>query len=146
MWASVVVLLLAPTAAAHPLRTWIFLGAKNVGYIERYEFGGWYVGSGACNDWIVPQSAGQLISGEGSAKNVFARLQRVSPTRWDHYNRTGESKPVWRRDGYVSRINSTTWNAYVGTRRIGYVRGRDGAAAAMALLDHRSPDLLVCLK
>jgi len=126
-------------------RTYIYVGEKRVGYVDGGQGSGWR--EGKCSESIgihPPNRLVEEIPYEGFAMNeeFYDYMQRVSATRWDHYKRYGSS---WFQHGKARRVNATRWNVRILGRQIGYVRGPDGPAAALALLSD-FPELPDCLR
>jgi len=125
-------------------RTFICVGSKYVGFVDRDRTGGWFEGDDECGNWITRDGLRRLLVGAGFAKDVFGYMKRVSGSRWDFYRHSFPSDQ-WSQSGYARRVDVARWNVYRRRHLIGHTEGPDGAAASTALLEESGGDLS-CLK
>jgi hypothetical protein len=141
-------ILAAAGAGGGRVKTYIYVDSRPVGYVlSHLESGEWQLGTDSCDFSIAYAEHGgpkQLGLKEGIG-GVSDLLTRVSETRWNYRTVAGDGRPAERVTGRAVRVGSNRWDVYGPRRRIGFVRGRDGPAAALALLT-TWPRLLRCLK
>jgi hypothetical protein len=154
--ATVVALTILAGAAAgmNRVKTYIYVGSRPVasrpvGYVLFLPDTGreWQLGVDGCDLNIAYAEHGgpkELEEKEGIG-SVFAVLTRASATSWNYRRVAEDGQRVERIIGRAVRVSSNTWEVYGPRRRIGFVRGRDGPAAALALLT-TWPRLLRCLR
>ena len=147
--ATVVALTILAGAAAggSQAKTDIYVDSQRVGYViflpDARE---WQVGVDRCDFNIAYAEHGgpKELEGKEGIGSVTDLLTRVSETRWNYRNQTN-GRPAERVTGRAVRVGRNRWDVYGRQSRIGFVRGRDGPAAALALL-MTWPQLLRCLR
>jgi hypothetical protein len=139
-------ILTGAAAGVGRVKTYIYLDSRPVGYVLfRPDSREWQLGVDSCDFNIAYAEHGgpQQLEGKEGIGSVSDLLTRVSEMRWNYRTVPPGGGPI--RTGHAVRVGSDKWDVYGPRRRIGFVRGRDGPAAALALLASW-PRLLRCLR
>lgn len=130
--ALTLLVVLVPSAAASPRRTFVYVKGRQVGYVEYtwvgagvgvLWFGSW---AGTNSAWVESRSKDVYVSGCGNDYRLgVARRGRAGRWRLDTF-------PGFSPVGTLARIDRSRWRVLSAGRQVATVEGRDAPQAALA--------------